>query len=296
MTLPAPTQPVGFSVAASPGNATTAAVPEAFVDTRVPPGQSSAKSPSEVMQVSGIAPLPAQTLVPATRSVTPLMSAAANPQLRRPTIVSAAQIARVEQQVRGADIDTLRLVLSQLMSSQSSAAEVRVVAAAARSMASISSDLTVAQSARKLATRADQYASLADRRDGQSVVQSATLPPHGSLAVTEANISSTLKPVSQIPGAGALQSPLELGQPATSGSVDPGQVSVTGQLVQVYSARTHSPPFALTDGTGRTIAYVTPSPGINLRMHLNQQVTVTGTQGFVSGLNMPHVMALRADR
>lgn len=296
MTLPAPMQTAGFSVAASPSIANSAAIPEAFVDTRHSSGQNLAQSPSDVMQVSGISPLPAQTLVPATRSITPLMPAAANPQLRRPTVVSAAQIAGVEQQVRGADVNTLRWVLSQLMSSQSSAAEVRVVADAARSLAVSSPDLTAAQSARTLATRADQYASLADRRDGQSVVQSATIQPSGSLSFADSSIGSPLQPVSQIPAAGELQNPLELGQSATIGPADSGHVSVTGQLVQVYSARTHSPPFALTDGTGRTIAYVTPSPGINLRMHLNQQVTVTGTQGFVSGLNMPHVMALRADR
>ena len=138
-----------------------------------------------------------------------------------------------------------------------------------------------------LARRADQYAGLADRRDGPSVIQTNGQPSPESVGFQPLPSSAVAFPGSGLETAGSLPPST---QPETN------KTSYTGQLVQVYSARTHSPPFALTDGTGRTIAYVTPSPGINLRMHLNQQVTVTGTPGFVSGLNMPHLMAQRADR
>ena len=69
-----------------------------------------------------------------------------------------------------------------------------------------------------------------------------------------------------------------------------------GYLVQVYSARTNSPPFALTDNSGRTLAYVTPIPGVNLRPHLNSKVSVSGKPGFLTGLNTPHIMASQAVR
>ncbi|KAA1258337.1 hypothetical protein LF1_08540 [Rubripirellula obstinata] len=266
-----------------PARETVSIPSEAFVQSH--------QSSNEIAQVAGISPLPAQTLVPAVPLTNNFNSSLApatdSPLLRSPTFVSADQISRLQQQVRGADLNSMRLVLSQLMSSQSSAAEARVVSEASRSLAARSTDPTIADGARVLARRADQYAGLADRRDGPSVIQSSSQPISNtpglqSLPMTDASIAGD--------GLGVAASLAPAPQPADS------KASYTGQLVQVYSARTHSPPFALTDGTGRTIAYVTPSPGINLRMHLNQQVTVTGTPGFVSGLNMPHVMAQRADR
>lgn len=276
------------------------------IDSASQPFVQSHQASTEIAQVAGISPLPAQTLVPAiplsglmNSSLSP---ATTSPQLRAPTFISADQINRLQQQVRGTDLDSMRLVLSQLMSSQSSAAEARVVSEASRSLAASTTDPAVADRARVLARRADQYAGLADRRDGQTVIQStsqsgnqlmsqAAVVPSGLPSI--ASSIPTSIPMS-IPGANVgMTAP---GSMPTAQQAEANRTSYTGQLVQVYSARTHSPPFALTDGTGRTIAYVTPSPGINLRMHLNQQVTVTGTPGFVSGLNMPHVMALRADR
>ena len=220
----------------------------------------------DVMQVTGIAPLPTQNLRPA--APTTLMPTTTAPPFKTPQLISPERITQVQDQVRGSDMGSLRLVLSRLMAAQSSAAEVRVVADAARDLAGQAPDAVIAGQARLLSERADQYARLAERRDGTT--QSPALPA---------------TPVTS-PG------PLSVAAPSSESD----QAAFSGQLVQVYSARTHSPPFALTDGTGRTIAYVTPSPGINLRMHLNQQVTVTGTRGFVTGLNMPHVMAMRADR
>jgi hypothetical protein len=249
------------------------------------------QSSNEIAQVAGISPLPAQTLVPAKPLSNTLGSSLApatvSPQLRSPTFVSADNITRLQQRLRGTDVNSMRLVLSQLMSSQSSAAEARVVSQASRSLAATSTDPAVADAARVLARRADQYAGLADRRDGPSVIQTNGQPSPESVGFQPLPSSAVAFPGSGLETAGSLPPST---QPETN------KTSYTGQLVQVYSARTHSPPFALTDGTGRTIAYVTPSPGINLRMHLNQQVTVTGTPGFVSGLNMPHLMAQRADR
>jgi hypothetical protein len=71
---------------------------------------------------------------------------------------------------------------------------------------------------------------------------------------------------------------------------------VTGYLVQVYSARQNSPPSALTDNLGNTVAYVTPAPGVNIRHHINSEVTVAGNQGYVQGLNTPHIVANQAVR
>lgn len=82
------------------------------------------------------------------------------------------------------------------------------------------------------------------------------------------------------------------------GGIDHGSgvMEQNGYLVQVYSARSNSPPFALTDHAGRTVAYVTPAPGVNLRTHLNSQISVVGSRGYLTGLNTPHIMVTQAVR
>ena len=167
------------------------------------------------------------------------------------------------------------------MAARASAAEVEPLARAARQLASTSPDSLVAGRARLLAERVEQYRQVASRRDGEALIRNPSLP---------------MNPAGQ-----TLSFPAESGRQAVGGAMDGGLTGVpassqTGYLVQVYSARSNSPPFALTDNTGRTVAYVTPSPGVNLRTHLNSKVNVSGTQGFLTGLNTPHILATQAVR
>ena len=76
----------------------------------------------------------------------------------------------------------------------------------------------------------------------------------------------------------------------------PVKGTATGFLVQVYSSRANSPPFALTDDAGLTIAYVTPYPAVNLRNHLNSRVSVSGNEKLLEGMNTPHILVDRAIR
>jgi hypothetical protein len=96
------------------------------------------------------------------------------------------------------------------------------------------------------------------------------------------------------------------GQIAPMGVFPPGQIDLAGRpatqpeasgyLVQVYSARPESPPFALTDATGRTTHYVSPNPGYNLRRFLNQHIIISGPAGHDTGLDTPHIIATSAVR
>ncbi|MDA8744236.1 hypothetical protein N9N28_06345 [Rubripirellula amarantea] len=259
------------------------------------PFQQSYVDEAQVAQVSGIAPLPAQELypardpLPATTASTPLSNISSPPRLspignqpvlRTAPSVSPARVTELQRQVQGADLATMQVLLSQLMASQGSAAEARIIFETASSLASRSADATTIHQAQTLASRASDYAHLAMRRDGNGGVQQLDAP----VFPTSPSSAPSMLPVSDV-----ATSTL----PSESG---PQLESISGQLVQVYSARPQSPPFALTDGTGRTVAYVTPSPGINLRMHLNSQVTVTGEKGFVNGVNLPHVFAEKAER
>ena len=224
------------------------------------------------MQVSAQTPI-----VPASAVSNSLPTVA--PAMQTHTVVSAARIAQIEAEVRGADGERLSLIFSRLMAARATAAEVEPLARAARQLASTSTDSVVAGRARLLAERVEQYHQVATRRDGEAVIRNTdalTIPAGQTLSGSS---------VSQ-----ALGGAMEGGSPGAESS------SLAGYLVQVYSARTNSPPFALTDNTGRTVAYVTPSPGVNLRNHLNSKVSVSGSQGFLTGLNTPHILATQAVR
>lgn len=76
---------------------------------------------------------------------------------------------------------------------------------------------------------------------------------------------------------------------------EPAGVKFDGQgyLMPVHSKRPDVPPFALVDGTGRIIQYVTPAPGVNLHRYRKLEVGLFGQRGFVPTLKTPHVTAQR---
>lgn len=228
------------------------------------PNPSGANPSGSILQVSGQLPSPgtASTLLPT-----------ASPAMQTKAQVSPQRIAQIEAEARVADGEGLSLIFSRLMASRATAAEVEPIARAAAQLAATSRDTVVAGRARLLAERVEQYRQMAARRDGPLAT-----PAAGSVGVTLGQLTT---PTTPAPSQG-----LEANPPA----------SQSGFLVQVYSARSNSPPFALTDNTGKTVAYVTPGPGLNLRPHLNSKVVVSGTQGFLTGLNTPHILANQAAR
>ncbi len=199
-----------------------------------------------------------------------------------PTVAAAApprshlnddRIAQVQSQVAGADIDQLTLILSMLMAREASAAETQPVILASKNLATGSPD-SIAR-ASQLADRALRYSQLAQRRDAATSTRA------------DSGIEFPSQPMSQPP---AIAASMQAGFATRA----PDDVAVSGILVPVYSARADSPSFALTDSQGRTIAYVTPSPGINLRSQINTPVRVSGKQTFVAGLSNPVIIANHA--
>ncbi len=66
-----------------------------------------------------------------------------------------------------------------------------------------------------------------------------------------------------------------------------------GRLTQVLSRDPSSPQFALLDRNGQVVYYVSPSPGVNLRRYLNQEVGIHGTLGYLPEQRTQHVTAQR---
>jgi hypothetical protein len=67
----------------------------------------------------------------------------------------------------------------------------------------------------------------------------------------------------------------------------------TGRLTQVLSRDPGAPQFALLNAQGQIAYYVSPSPGVNLRRFLNQQVGVSGALGYLPEQHAQHVTAQR---
>lgn len=245
------------------------------------------------------APVPAYGIFPArgfgnpTESVMPasaqqVLPNRVIPAAKKLTYVSAERLTQIENETRQADIEQLGLIFSRLMAARATAAEAAPVARAAYRLAGSTTDPLASGRARMLSERVEQYRQVAHRRDGEVIIRNHGLPASN-------NSSYPVLPASHVaptvPASNA--GPLYQGAAQSEAS---RVVNATGYLVQVYSARTHSPPFALTDNSGRTIAYVTPIPGVNLRPHLNHRVSVFGNRGFLKGLGTPHLLATQAVR
>lgn len=182
-------------------------------------------------------------------------------------------------ELSGLSIDALQSELSRKMIAAARAEELEGLRLAAEKIAASGLSPVDRQKGSELALRIRQYQSVAARRDGGSSVA-----PAGATAAAEL-------PPGQIAPAGVFPpGQIDLaGRPAT-------QPEASGYLVQVYSARPESPPFALTDATGRTTHYVSPNPGYNLRRFLNQHIIISGPAGHDTGLDTPHIIATSAVR
>ncbi len=171
----------------------------------------------------------------------------------------------LSQRVVNADLNDLQLELSRQMASGASAAMVEPIRRRAQMWIEQLSDALERERARVLIERVEQYQRVSRRRDGQ--------PP----LVPEARPAAAFAPAS---GSAPTAQPFDR----------------EGYLVQVYSARPDSPPFALTNGAGQTLAYVSPVPGLNLRNHLNAKVGLQGELSYLTGLETPHFIAKRVVR
>ncbi len=198
------------------------------------------------------------------------MTPTAPPNLQPMATVSPERIAAIENETKGADVDRLSLVLSRLMASQASTAEAEPVAQAALQLSVTSNDPVIQGRAQLLAERVRQYQRVSGLREQN--------------ALTQVSVAS---------GAAI---PMTNGTAVSVRPIVPSTVAQVGYLVQVYSARSNTPPYALTDNAGRTLVYVSPMPGVNFRVHLNSHVKVVGQQSFLRGLNTPHILATRAFR
>lgn len=203
------------------------------------------------------------------------------------------QLELVRQSVASASAEALPMELSKLMARGASAPEIALVAEAATKFG-----------IRELAVRARDYQSLARRRDGDTIVapSKATSPNGGFIARVNMTASAPKQSTPTISGPTTDDSNIARTsfvpsgiQPVVTASPD-NQTVQSGTLVEVYSADPSRPPYAITDPGGRTLAYVTPAPGVDVKVHLGSQVRLSGESGYLQGLETPHILATSAER
>ncbi|QDS94755.1 hypothetical protein FF011L_35370 [Roseimaritima multifibrata] len=221
---------------------------------------------------------------------------------------------KAEQQARqlagrvvNSDVTELQLELSRQMAAGASAAAVEPIRRRAITWGELlqnpQSDPVDRERARVLLERVEQYQRIARRRNGEPPVESQTsrLPPSAQGLLPRVGAPQTQTPAATSIAAPILQTVAQV----LPGVQSTGQKTVPaapvgfdreGYLVQVFSARPDAPPYALTDSSGQTLAYVTPQPGVNLKMHLNAKIGLYGKPSYLTGLETPHFIARQAVR
>lgn len=183
-----------------------------------------------------------------------------------------------------ADVAELRTELSRAMAQRARAMEVEAVRQRAAQISIEATNSIERGRAAILLKRIEEYQLVASRRDAAQDRQvqpaSATLPmgagTNGDTAgAGQSEPAADRGVIVQTPGAQARS----------------GEFDRQGWLVRVYSARAGAPPYAITDANGRTLAYVTPVPGMNLNRYLNQQVGLYGRHAQDTSRETPHLFA-----
>ncbi|MFV1965118.1 MAG: hypothetical protein ACC628_06815 [Pirellulaceae bacterium] len=67
----------------------------------------------------------------------------------------------------------------------------------------------------------------------------------------------------------------------------------SGWLLPVHSTKRNAPPYALLDGEGRILQFVSPAPGLNLHRYLRKEIGIFGQQSPYTTLEKPHLTAHR---
>jgi uncharacterized protein YgiM (DUF1202 family) len=65
----------------------------------------------------------------------------------------------------------------------------------------------------------------------------------------------------------------------------------SGRLARVTPSKVGAPRYALLDGRGDVLYYVSPAPGVNMQYYVGQEVGVNGQQGYIADGGVTHIMA-----
>ncbi|MDZ4852806.1 MAG: hypothetical protein SGI77_26260 [Pirellulaceae bacterium] len=177
--------------------------------------------------------------------------------------------------------------------------DLRAHAARAQQWIEQAADPIARGEARLLLERIESFEILRQRAQSGVAMAYAAIPSSNSAdnPTTAASLIGFQRPVDNI------------AQPTSSNDVSMNNAAViqrnsdgtpssdaSGWLVEVHSAEYGQPQFALTDDYGGLIAYVQPSPGMNLIRYLKQPVGVYGVKGYLPNLSARQIVVERIVR
>jgi hypothetical protein len=80
---------------------------------------------------------------------------------------------------------------------------------------------------------------------------------------------------------------------ASAGTITEPLYDAVGLLKPVVSRRKSAPQYALVDGKGDVVSFITPTPDLNLKPYVGRRIGVNGTRGFMTEFRRAHVTAGR---
>lgn len=184
------------------------------------------------------------------------------------SVMPAGQPYRPQTDLATASVEGLQLELSRAMAAGASAIEIQPLRDRCAQLSTNGADAVNRGRAALLLRRIEEYQRVVAQR---TAGQSSVAPASGTSEISDSVATS-----------------------ASTGMET--KFDRQGWLVKVYSARPNAPPYAVTDSAGRTLSYVTPVPGINLKRYLNQEVGLYGRVAFDTSLETPHLIAEQAVR
>lgn len=181
--------------------------------------------------------------------------------------VSQTRLDSLAEQVDRADAVGLQMMLSELMTRKSTSLETEVLVNRLRR------DVAEGAISPSLLERGQRYLELSRRRESSAPT------------IIDDRVINFEQPPQQNDAAVAID---QADVVATEDQFN-GEVSISGQLLKVYSARPGAPPFSLTDAGGQTLCYITPMPGVNVRNYVNSQIEVVGVREQLAGLSTVNI-------
>jgi hypothetical protein len=85
----------------------------------------------------------------------------------------------------------------------------------------------------------------------------------------------------------------EAREESVGSSIDEPLYDAVGLLKPVVSRRNGAPQYALVDGKGDVVSFVTPTPDLNLKPYIGRRIGVNGSRGFMTDFRRAHVTAGR---
>ncbi len=203
------------------------------------------------------------------------------------------------------EIQLAMVDLSRAVSESMDLWDLRQHAARAQQWIDQATDPIARGEARLLLERIESFEIL--RRRSQAAAETAYAFPTnsefatlngGSMGSIPASLAGYQRPVDSVanmPPAASEPFPSSPTAPQRNPDGTPAS-DASGWLVQVHSAEFGQPEYALTDDYGGLIAYVQPSPGMNLSRYLKQPVGIYGAKGYLPSLSARQIVAERIVR